>query len=185
MGEAYTLATRWYQKICVGEIDVDEARSPVIDRWDGKLKDRNEEPTKIGWGSNYSPVPDPYDHRQVGTGLILEFYDYRGPLPPAVAMDVLVTASHAAHLHPGELPVNERKLNYTAGNVQLLVYPGEEMVWWDWGFAEWGIRMFVKYTPFYYGWSVIILKEQGLRVWGRAWFMDLDATEQHRGIAQS
>ncbi|KAL9005707.1 MAG: hypothetical protein Q9188_001520 [Gyalolechia gomerana] len=39
----YEITAKWYRKISEGEIDVDEARSPVVDYWDGKLDDRVEE----------------------------------------------------------------------------------------------------------------------------------------------
>ncbi|KAI4168636.1 MAG: hypothetical protein LQ343_006217 [Gyalolechia ehrenbergii] len=43
----YEITAKWYRKISEGEIDVDEARSPVVDYWDGKLDDRVEEPLCI------------------------------------------------------------------------------------------------------------------------------------------
>ncbi|KAL8717916.1 MAG: hypothetical protein Q9225_004894 [Loekoesia sp. 1 TL-2023] len=50
VSEAYELATRWYRKISIGAIDVDEARSPAVDYWDGKLENHSNEPLPAGWG---------------------------------------------------------------------------------------------------------------------------------------
>lgn len=50
VSEAYELAARWYRTIGRGAIDVDEARSPALDYWDGKLEDHSDEPLITGWG---------------------------------------------------------------------------------------------------------------------------------------
>ncbi|KAL9005705.1 MAG: hypothetical protein Q9188_001518 [Gyalolechia gomerana] len=133
---------------------------------------------------NPSPVPDPYEFQYEGHPHILEFYDYRGPLDPEEVWKVLLLAQQYELRHPGEELVNEQALHYTVGNVQLLMYPEEDMIWWDWYFALIDIKTFVKRKPFFYGWSLIIISRDRMRMVGRAWMVDLSRIWVGQDIGQ-
>ncbi|KAI4120381.1 MAG: hypothetical protein LQ338_007058 [Usnochroma carphineum] len=59
--QAYGLTAKWYRKINSGEIDVDDARSPAVDLWNGKFDDApaDDEPSSpVGWALPQEP-PSP------------------------------------------------------------------------------------------------------------------------------
>ena len=119
-----------------------------------------------------SPVNDPYDFHPVGTGQIIEFYDYRAPLSRDEVVNAINLASFTAHKNPAENLIDTGQLHFTAGNVQLLLYPEEEMTWRMWSNAVFGIRRFVKDKEMFFGWSFIIL-DRGDHIVGKGWLVDI------------
>ena len=119
-----------------------------------------------------SPVHDPYDFHPAGTGQIIEFYDYRGPLSPDGVVNAINLASLSAHKRPAENLIDTGQMHFTARDVQLLLYPEEDMTWRMWTNAIFGIRRFVKDKEMFFGWSFIIL-DRGDHIVGKGLLEDI------------
>ena len=106
--------------------------------------------------------PDPFDRHWDEAGLTIEFYGYRGSIPPLAMSDCIAAASEdfRAHISDVQKPMTETasSFSYPAGDVFLVLVPTEDLYWYMWGFLPFLIQTFVTENEFK-GTQFIIIKD--------------------------
>ena len=72
---------------------------------------------------------------------------------------VLSDASYTATTYPGGDPVTA-PLRYSAGNVQLVLIPRDDINWWDWSTALWGMRITMREHRMFFGWDFKVISQE-------------------------
>lgn len=90
---------------------------------------------------------------------MLEFYDYREPIPYKTIMDVLSAATSSALKHQDDSLIDTGQLGYWGDGVHLILYPEPDMKWQMWRNAVVGMKKFVKLKQMSYGWSFIVMNK--------------------------
>ncbi|MCJ1454895.1 hypothetical protein MMC28_005248 [Mycoblastus sanguinarius] len=89
--------------------------------------------------------PDPYDWRDPGRSLTVEFYSYGAEIPThrlRCCFDVAYQDIATRRADP-DAPIAANELRYSALGVYLVLYPGANMTWWIWMQALGGTSEFV------------------------------------------
>ena len=68
-------------------------------------------------------------------------------------------ASYSATVYPGDDPITE-PLGYSSGNVQFILIPREDMKWWAWSTALWGIRLTMRDHEMFFGWDFKVISRE-------------------------
>lgn len=106
-----------------------------------------------------SPLSDPFDMRNPGALQTTEFYDFREPISNDNIMDALRLATSNSLRYHGSSLIATGEVQFWSGEVQLILYPGENLTWRMWSAALVSMKVFVKNRGMAFGWSFIILEE--------------------------
>ena len=106
--------------------------------------------------------PDPFDTRWDSAGLTVEFYGYRGSVPPLAMSDCIAATcdDFRNHISDFQRPMTEAasSYSYTAGGVSLVLIPTEDLYWYMWGVLPFFIQVFVTENEFK-GTQFIIIRD--------------------------